>query len=127
MLQSNKSIIIFTVISTLSILMLIFIILLMPNFIGIKSFEGTVYHVGKDFFEVDCSSVINNGFFGEEGPAYECVVQLSNLTTLKDVKGRKLNLNDFNSYHNVEVILEERIKINQESRYVKAKEIILKE
>jgi hypothetical protein len=125
MLQTNKSIIIFTVLSTFSVLMIIFIILLIPSIFGIKSFEGTVYHVGKDYIEIDCSSEVNNGFFGEEGPAYECIVLVSNLTTFKDVEGMKLNLNDLNNYQNVQVILEERIKINQESRYVKAKEIIL--
>ena len=94
---------------------------------GIKSFEGRLYSIKDNYFEVDCSDEVNKGKTDIKDIGYPCVVLITDKTKFSNENGNQLSVKDFPDDASVKVILENprSISKSKETREFEAKEIIL--
>ncbi|TYP74855.1 hypothetical protein [Paenibacillus methanolicus] len=88
--------------------------------------ETVVYGVSSDAIEFDCTDEMNKWNSGDRNDmAIGCTARISEDTTLEDLAGNKLSMDDFSHDDRIRIVLARPYNIREGLGSVEAKKVIL--
>ncbi|MCV4234816.1 hypothetical protein OHJ21_26940 [Virgibacillus sp. LDC1] len=91
----------------------------------VSVFESTIYTLGDDMINVDCSDEVNRNRKNHTDEGYHCEVLVTEATSLKESGGETIKLEELKNGDLIRITLKKPLNISKNNRSFAAKEIVL--
>jgi aspartate carbamoyltransferase catalytic subunit len=91
----------------------------------VSVFESTIYTLGDDVINVDCSEEVNRNRENHTDEGYHCEVLVTETTSLRNKEGGAITLDELKTDDLIRITLKKPLNISKNNRSFAAKEIVL--